>query len=89
MPSLIEIVPAQPSWRTDFETLKITVMSAAPVGSRVHHIGSTAVPGLAAKDVIDILFWRVLDRLDYWLTQARLWLAHAVCGLRLDGDRPD
>jgi hypothetical protein len=35
------------------------------------------------------LFWRVLDRLDYWLTQARLWLAHAVCGLRLDGDRPD
>jgi hypothetical protein len=21
------------------------------------------------------LFWRALDRLDYWLTQARLWLA--------------
>ena len=35
------------------------------------------------------LFWRVLDRLDYCLTQARLWLAHAGCGLRLDGDRPD
>jgi hypothetical protein len=26
------------------------------------------------------LFWRALDRLDYWLTQARLWLADAVCG---------
>jgi len=26
------------------------------------------------------LFWRVLDRLDYWLTQARLWLADEVCG---------
>jgi hypothetical protein len=26
------------------------------------------------------LFWRVLDGLDYWLTQARLWLADTVCG---------
>jgi hypothetical protein len=26
------------------------------------------------------LFWRVLDRLDYRLTQARLRLADAVCG---------
>jgi hypothetical protein len=24
-------------------------------------------------------FWRVLDRLDYWRTQARLWLADVVC----------
>jgi hypothetical protein len=24
------------------------------------------------------LFWRVLDRGDYWLTQSRLWLARAV-----------
>ena len=23
-------------------------------------------------------FWRVLDRGDYWLTQARLWLAEAI-----------
>jgi hypothetical protein len=26
------------------------------------------------------LFWRLLDDLDYWLTQVRLWLADAVCG---------
>jgi GrpB-like predicted nucleotidyltransferase (UPF0157 family) len=65
MPALIEIVPAQPSWRTDFETLKIAVMRAAPVGSRVHHIGSTAVPGLAAKDAIDIqLTVENLDSVD-------------------------
>jgi len=54
MPSLIEIVPPKPAWRTDFEALKIAVMRAAPAGSRLHHIGSTAVPGLAAKDVIDM-----------------------------------
>src|ERR1700736_2969979 len=62
MPSLIEIVPAQPSWRTDFETLKIAVLRAAPAGSRVHHIGSTAVPGLAAKDIIDIQLRRGRER---------------------------
>jgi hypothetical protein len=26
------------------------------------------------------LFRRVLDARDYWLMQARLWLADAVCG---------
>jgi hypothetical protein len=24
-------------------------------------------------------YWRLLDVLDYWLTQAQLWLADAVC----------
>jgi hypothetical protein len=28
------------------------------------------------------LFWGVFDAFDYWLTQARLWLADAVCGPR-------
>jgi hypothetical protein len=36
------------------------------------------------------LFWRVLDRLDYWLTQARLRLADAVYGPPARcGDPPD
>jgi hypothetical protein len=26
------------------------------------------------------LFWRLLDVLDYWVTQAQLWLADGVCG---------
>jgi hypothetical protein len=25
------------------------------------------------------VFWRALDRLDYWLTQVRLWVEGAVC----------
>ena len=25
------------------------------------------------------LFWRVLDALDYWATQARLWALDLIC----------
>ena len=26
------------------------------------------------------LYWGALDTLDYWVTQAQLWLVDAVCG---------
>jgi hypothetical protein len=35
------------------------------------------------------LFWRVLHRLDYWLTQTGLWPADAVYGPFPDGGAPD
>jgi hypothetical protein len=35
------------------------------------------------------LFWRLLDVLDYWLTQAQLWLADAVCDPRNLPDSAD
>ena len=54
MASRIEIVAFRQSWASDFAALKRPVMRAAPGGSYLHHIGSTAVPGLAAKDIIDI-----------------------------------
>ncbi|MDE1991385.1 MAG: GrpB family protein [Rhizobiaceae bacterium] len=50
----IEIVPPRLHWTEDFLSLKTIIMRAAPAGAYVHHIGSTAVPGLAAKDIIDI-----------------------------------
>jgi len=34
--------------------LKRAIMQAVPAQAYLHHIGSTAVPGLAAKDIIDI-----------------------------------
>ena len=51
----IEIVPYQETWVEEFKAQgirlrKITGDSAL----RIDHIGSTSVPGLAAKDVIDI-----------------------------------
>ena len=43
---------------------------------------------MAARQLVRF-FWRVLDRLDYWLTQARLRLADRVCGSLPDGDPSD
>jgi len=53
----VEIVPYDPSWPRQFaDEAKILRRALAPwiVGS-IEHIGSTAVPGLAAKPVIDIM----------------------------------
>lgn len=50
----MKIEPANPAWPEDFAVLKRAILRAAPAGAVIHHIGSTAVPGLAAKDVIDI-----------------------------------
>jgi GrpB-like predicted nucleotidyltransferase (UPF0157 family) len=51
----IHIVDYDPQWSSLFEKEKAAILAA--VGNRVlmvEHIGSTAVPGLAAKPVIDI-----------------------------------
>lgn len=52
---MIEIVPYRPGWPGAFAALGARLREA--VGPRVlaiHHIGSTSVPGLAAKDVLDV-----------------------------------
>lgn len=51
----IEIVPYQPVWPLEFQTIAAALHHAlGPLALRIDHIGSTSVPGLAAKDRIDI-----------------------------------
>jgi GrpB-like predicted nucleotidyltransferase (UPF0157 family) len=51
------VVPYDPAWpgRFDAERTLLERTIARWVSGGIHHVGSTAVPGLAAKPVIDIL----------------------------------
>lgn len=53
---MIEVVPHDAAWSAAFadECVRLTAVMAHPE-VRIEHMGSTSVPGLAAKPVIDIL----------------------------------
>jgi GrpB-like predicted nucleotidyltransferase (UPF0157 family) len=53
----IRIVPYDPMWPERFEQERAALEGAIGewVDGGIHHVGSTAVPGLAGKPVIDIL----------------------------------
>lgn len=60
----IEIVEPNPLWPQSYELLKERIVSAlGPTLVEISHIGSTSVPGLPAKDLIDIDL-TVKDALD-------------------------
>ena len=51
----IELVPYDSRWPAAFEEEAVCLRDAlGPLAVRIDHNGSTAVPGLAAKPVIDI-----------------------------------
>ena len=52
---MVTIVPHKSSWVGEFQSIGLVLREALGVlALRIDHIGSTAVPGLAAKDCIDI-----------------------------------
>ena len=52
---MIAIVPYRPDWPHRFDDLERLIRQCmGALAERVDHIGSTSVPGLAAKDVIDV-----------------------------------
>ncbi|OKL56243.1 hypothetical protein UA08_08545 [Talaromyces atroroseus] len=54
-PSKMEIVEPDPAWPQTFAALKALIVDAlGPTAVVVEHTGSTSVPGLPAKDIIDI-----------------------------------
>lgn len=57
MPYEVAVVPYHAAWRSDFESerdLLEDVLRPWLTGG-IHHVGSTAVPGLASKPIIDMI----------------------------------
>ncbi|RIV16545.1 GrpB family protein, partial [Klebsiella pneumoniae] len=55
MPTLVELVPYDPEWTIDFSAAEVLLRSTlGEYVVEVEHIGSTAVPGLAAKPINDV-----------------------------------
>jgi GrpB-like predicted nucleotidyltransferase (UPF0157 family) len=51
----VELVPSRPGWTDEFERIASELRaSLGDAAVAIDHIGSTSVPGLAAKDVIDV-----------------------------------
>ncbi len=53
----VVLVPYDPDWavRFDAERNLLAATLGAWLEGGIHHIGSTAIPGIAAKPVIDML----------------------------------
>jgi GrpB-like predicted nucleotidyltransferase (UPF0157 family) len=66
----VAVVPYDPGWPEVFRREKEHLLSYLPAGliRRVEHFGSTAVPGLAAKPVVDML----VEVSDLQATRARI-----------------
>ncbi len=53
---MVEVVDYDPEWPTWFQRARGELfVTLDPTHAGVHHVGSTSVPGLASKPVIDIL----------------------------------
>jgi GrpB-like predicted nucleotidyltransferase (UPF0157 family) len=55
MPLLVVVVDYDPAWPEHFATLRDRAATAlGDLSAAIEHVGSTSVPGLAAKPVIDL-----------------------------------
>jgi GrpB-like predicted nucleotidyltransferase (UPF0157 family) len=81
----VEIAPYDPAWPTEFALIgRLLRQALGAAAVRIDHIGSTAVPGLAAKPVIDVqVTVRSFEPLDAY----RAPLAEA--GFVYRADNPD
>ena len=57
MADLVRIADYDPAWPAEFEAerARLEPVLAPWLAGEIHHVGSTSVPGLGAKPVIDIL----------------------------------
>ncbi|MBA3272279.1 MAG: GrpB family protein, partial [Chthoniobacterales bacterium] len=51
----VSLAPYDPAWPRQFDVERARLAELAPEFLAIEHIGSTAIPGLAAKPIIDII----------------------------------
>jgi GrpB-like predicted nucleotidyltransferase (UPF0157 family) len=81
---MIEIVPYSAYWPTAFAEIAAHLHSAlGDLALRIDHIGSTSIPGLAAKDIIDVQITlpadASFDRIEVAMAAAGYIQKHGVC----------
>jgi GrpB-like predicted nucleotidyltransferase (UPF0157 family) len=81
---MVTIVPYHRSWPTEFQSIATRLRQGlGGLALRIDHIGSTAVPGLPAKDIIDVQI--TVAALDDDLVAAMTDLGYSLAeGLRRD-----
>ncbi|EJQ28505.1 GrpB family protein [Bacillus cereus] len=63
----IIVVPHENHWSEKFQMEAERLKTAMPETVKIHHIGSTSVPGLAAKPIIDMIMEvENIERVDGW-----------------------
>lgn len=56
LPNTLIVLPYDPNWKTEFERIRDYLMvQIGDLVLEIKHVGSTSVPGLAAKPIIDIV----------------------------------
>jgi GrpB-like predicted nucleotidyltransferase (UPF0157 family) len=49
------VVEYDPAWASEFEAISSVLASAlGPLATAIHHVGSTSIPGMCAKPILDI-----------------------------------
>lgn len=66
----IEVVPYENHWVEKFQQEAKRLQEAMPEVVKIHHIGSTSVPGLAAKPIVDMIMEvKHIEHVDSWNPQ--------------------
>ena len=90
MPQHVRVVPPDPAWAEGYRRERALLMPVfGPLLVELHHIGSTAVEGLWAKPILDLMpvvtSLEAVDRLDPELEAfkaygANAWPTHYLAG---------
>ncbi len=84
---MLEIVPYKDSWPIEFIDIGTSLRRVlGSLALRIDHIGSTAVPGLAAKDIIDIQI--TVSSLSEQAHQAMVSLGYSLTEISSDHRPP-